>query len=112
MPGAYTRTGVYRRVASVPGGEAADEAVALSIAEGSEALYSQIENRLREHTLRRRLPAGAVLPSFRGSARKRGRSTVTARRAYRDLEIEGMLRSRRGLHTVFPFGHRHANGAR
>lgn len=99
-------------MASVPGGEAADEAVASSIAEGPEAPYSRIENRLGEHILSGRLPAGAVLPSIRGSAQKRGRSTVTTRRAYRDLDIEGLLRSRRGLQAIFPLGHRHANGAR
>ena len=48
---------VHRGVASFAGGEAtADEAVASSIAEGSEALYSQIENRPREHILSIRYP--------------------------------------------------------
>ena len=57
VPGAYTRTMVHRGVASFAGGEAAaDEAVASSIAEGSEALYSQIENRPREHILSIRYP--------------------------------------------------------
>jgi GntR family transcriptional regulator len=62
-------------------------------------LYQQIVDGLRREIAEGRLRAGAALPSFRGLAEDLLVSVITVKRAYEELEREGMIYRRQGLGT-------------
>jgi GntR family transcriptional regulator len=64
-----------------------------------EPLYQQIVDGLRREISEGRLPAGALLPSFRELAAELLVSLITVKRAYADLEREGLIHRRQGLGT-------------
>jgi GntR family transcriptional regulator len=65
-----------------------------------EPMYAQIESQVRDFILGGQLPPGTRLPSMRALARDLSCSVITTRRAYEDLEGEGLIRTRQGLGTV------------
>ena len=62
-------------------------------------LYLQIINSLKREISEGRLPAGAALPSFRRLAEDLLVSVITVKRAYEELEREGIIYRRQGLGT-------------
>jgi GntR family transcriptional regulator len=62
-------------------------------------LYQQIVDGLRREIAEGRLAPGAALPSFRGLAEDLLVSVITVKRAYEELEREGMIYRRQGLGT-------------
>src|ERR1039457_5238142 len=83
-------------------------------AEGT--LYQQIVDRLKREISEGRLKPGATLPSFRALAEDLLVSLITVKRAYEELEREGIIFRRQGLGTfVSEQGHdrsREAKAAR
>ena len=65
----------------------------------SGALYQQIVNGFKREIGEGRLPGGTPLPSFRLLAEQLLVSIITVRRAYEDLEREGIIFRRQGLGT-------------
>ena len=63
------------------------------------ALYQQIVDGLKREISEGRLLPGAALPSFRGLAEELLVSVITVKRAYEELEREGMIFRRQGLGT-------------
>ncbi len=66
---------------------------------GPGTLYQQIINGLKREISEGRLPPGAALPSFRTLAADLLVSVITVKRAYEDLEREGIVYRRQGLGT-------------
>jgi len=62
-------------------------------------LYLQIVNALKREVSEGRLPGGTALPSFRGLAEDLLVSVITVKRAYEELEREGIIFRRQGLGT-------------
>src|SRR5215211_7745548 len=62
-------------------------------------LYQQIIDRLKRDVSEGRLPAGTALPSFRRLAEQLMVSLITVKRAYEELEREGIIFRRQGLGT-------------
>jgi GntR family transcriptional regulator len=70
------------------------------------ALYQQIVDRLKREISEGRLQPGAALPSFRQLAEDLLVSLITVKRAYEELEREGIIFRRQGLGTfVAEHGH-------
>ncbi len=65
----------------------------------SGALYEQIIEGLKREISEGRLPAGSPLPSFRQLAAELLVSVITVKRAYEELEREGIIYRRQGLGT-------------
>jgi GntR family transcriptional regulator len=63
------------------------------------ALYQQIIDRLKREVSEGRLKPGAALPSFRQLAEDLLVSVITVKRAYEELEREGIIFRRQGLGT-------------
>ena len=63
------------------------------------ALYQQIVDRLKREVSEGRLKPGAPLPSFRALAEELLVSVITVKRAYEELEREGIIYRRQGLGT-------------
>jgi GntR family transcriptional regulator len=63
------------------------------------ALYQQIIDRLKREISEGRLQPGAPLPSFRKLAEDLLVSVITVKRAYEELEREGIIFRRQGLGT-------------
>jgi GntR family transcriptional regulator len=63
------------------------------------ALYQQIVDRIKREIAEGRLPPGAALPSFRQFAEELLVSIITVKRAYEELEREGIIFRRQGLGT-------------
>lgn len=63
------------------------------------ALYEQIVGRLKREVSEGRLKPGAALPSFRQLAEDLLVSVITVKRAYEELEREGIIFRRQGLGT-------------
>jgi GntR family transcriptional regulator len=63
------------------------------------ALYQQIVDRLKREVSEGRLKPGAVLPSFRQLAEDLLVSVITVKRAYEELERDGIIFRRQGLGT-------------
>ena len=69
-------------------------------------LYQQIVDRLKREISEGRLKPGAPLPSFRTLAEDLLVSVITVKRAYEELEHEGIIYRRQGLGTfVAEHGH-------
>ena len=81
------------------GNEAARLPIRISM-DDPEPMYRQIEEQLRDLILRGQLSAGTPLPSIRALTRDLACSVITTRRAYQDLESEGLIRTRQGMGTV------------
>lgn len=63
------------------------------------ALYLQIVEGLRREISEGRIEPGTPLPSFRGLAQDLLVSVITVKRAYEELEREGIIYRRQGLGT-------------
>ena len=63
------------------------------------ALYQQIVDGFKREISEGRLPPGAPLPSFRLLAEDLLVSVITVKRAYEELEREGIIYRRQGLGT-------------
>lgn len=57
----------------------------------SEPIYQQIVSQLKELILRDQLTAGDALPSIRSLAKELHISVITTKRAYEELEKEGLI---------------------
>lgn len=73
-----------------------------------EPLYLQIEKEVRRRASDGTYPPGMLLPSFRDLAAKLLVSVITVKRAYEDLEQEGVIVRRQGLGTFIAPGARDA----
>jgi GntR family transcriptional regulator len=62
-------------------------------------LYQQIVDGIKREVLANRLTAGSPLPSYRALAEGLLVSLITVKRAYEELEREGITYSRQGLGT-------------
>jgi GntR family transcriptional regulator len=62
-------------------------------------LYQQIVDGIKREVLANRLNAGSALPSYRVLAEQLLVSLITVKRAYEELEREGITFSRQGLGT-------------
>lgn len=60
-------------------------------------LYRQIVDQIREKVLSGELAPGESLPSIRQLAEQAGTSVITTKRAYSELEAEGIIVTRAGL---------------
>ena len=70
------------------------------------ALYRQIVDRVKREISEGRLKPGVALPSFRQFAEDLLVSVITVKRAYEELEREGIIYRRQGLGTfVADLGH-------
>lgn len=79
----------------------ADSGLNLTISlDSSTPLYEQIESQLRNLILAGILKAGTTLPSVRALAAETGCSVITTRRAYQDLEQQGLIRTLQGRGTM------------
>ena len=67
-------------------------------------LYEQIVASLKRAIGEGRLPAGEALPSFRQLAEEMLVSVITVKRAYEELEREGIIFRRQGLGTFVAEG--------
>lgn len=63
-------------------------------------LYKQIAQQIRERILSGELPPGTELPSIRQLAAQLLTSVITTKRAYLELETEGMIVTRPGIGSV------------
>lgn len=61
--------------------------------QGTLAIYEQIMNQLKNAIVTGELSAGEALPSIRGLAGESNVSVITTKRAYEELEKEGLIRS-------------------
>lgn len=61
--------------------------------QGTLAIYEQIVNQLKNAVLTGELKAGEALPSIRSLAADLGVSVITTKRAYEEMEKEGLIRS-------------------
>jgi GntR family transcriptional regulator len=64
-----------------------------------EPLYSQIVSAVKREVSAGRLAPGTLLPSYRALAEGLMVSVITVKRAYEDLEREGIIYRRQGLGT-------------
>jgi GntR family transcriptional regulator len=62
-------------------------------------LYRQIIDAIKREVAAGRLPSGAALPSFRALAEDLLVSLITVKRAYEELEREGVIYRRQGIGT-------------
>lgn len=61
--------------------------------QGTLAIYEQIVNQLKNAIVSDELKQGEALPSIRALATDLGVSVITTKRAYEELEKEGLIRS-------------------
>lgn len=61
--------------------------------QGTMAIYEQIVNQLKQAIIGQELVAGEALPSIRALASELEVSVITTKRAYEELEKEGLIRS-------------------
>lgn len=71
--------------------------VPISAAEGP--LYEQVIDAIKHEIVSGRLPPGSAMPSFRALAASLAVSLITVKRAYEELEREGIIYRRQGLGT-------------
>ena len=63
---------------------------------GGLPIYEQIERQIKDHIISGQLKEGDLLPSIRSLAAELKISVITIKRAYEDLEKEGMIYSVQG----------------
>ena len=63
---------------------------------GGQPIYEQIERQIKDMIVTGALPVGELLPSIRVLAADLKISVITVKRAYEDLEKEGMIYSVQG----------------
>lgn len=68
--------------------------------EDPQPMYRQIESQIRDLILAGELKPGTKLPTIRALANDLSCSVITTRRAYQDLEVEGLILTRQGRGTV------------
>lgn len=61
--------------------------------QGTMAIYEQITNQLKDAIVTGELKSGEALPSIRALAAELEISVITTKRAYEELEKEGLIRS-------------------
>lgn len=61
--------------------------------QGTLAIYEQIVNQMKNLIVTKELKEGEALPSIRNLAADLGVSVITTKRAYEELEKEGLIRS-------------------
>lgn len=61
--------------------------------QGTLAIYEQIVNQMKSAIVTGELKTGEALPSIRALAADLGVSVITTKRAYEELEKEGLIRS-------------------
>lgn len=84
--------------ADVGSGNAADVSLMTSISFDSEvAVYEQIENHVQFAVASGRAKTGDQLPSVREMSERLGVNPNTVAKAYRDLEVMGIVFTRRGM---------------
>ena len=66
---------------------------------GSIPFYQQIQDQIRDMILTGALEPGELLPSIRQLSSKLLTSVITVKRAYQDLENEGLIMTRPGVGT-------------
>lgn len=72
---------------------------------GAAPLYEQIVETIKREVASGRLPAGSPMPSFRALAAQLAVSLITVKRAYEELERDGIILRHQGLGTfVAPGG--------
>ncbi len=72
---------------------------------GPGPLYRQIVEAIRREVASGRMPAGSSMPSFRALAAQLAVSLITVKRAYEELERDGIILRHQGLGTfVAPGG--------
>ena len=72
---------------------------------GPAPLYQQIVDAIRREVASGRLPPGSPIPSFRALAAQLAVSLITVKRAYEELERDGIILRHQGLGTfVAPGG--------
>ena len=72
---------------------------------GAAPLYQQIVAAIRREIASGRMPAGSPMPSFRALAAQLAVSLITVKRAYEELERDGLILRHQGLGTfVAPGG--------
>ena len=72
---------------------------------GAAPLYQQIVDAIRREVASGRLPPGSSIPSFRALAGQLAVSLITVKRAYEELERDGIILRHQGLGTfVAPGG--------
>src|SRR5262245_12285387 len=77
------------------------------------ALYQQIVDAIKREVAAGRLAPGSALPSFRALAEELLVSLITVKRAYEELEREGIIYRRQGLGTfVSERGHDRTRAAK
>lgn len=64
-----------------------------------EPIYEQITHQLKERIINGELESGEMLPSIRNMAKDLGISVITTKRAYEELENEGLVESIGGKGT-------------
>ncbi|MBD1372367.1 GntR family transcriptional regulator [Hazenella sp. IB182357] len=67
--------------------------------ESSQAYYDQIKTQIQKFILNQYLPAGTALPSIRTLAKDLSCSVITVKRAYQDLEADGLIITKQGRGT-------------
>ena len=70
--------------------------IALS-ADDPDPMYRQVTDQIRDAIASAELQPGEMLPSIRELAASLDVSVITIKRAYQDLESEGLIRTRRGM---------------
>lgn len=76
-----------------------DLPLAISL-ESTTPFYEQVETQLRRLIVTERLAPGTPLPSVRALATTLGVSVITTRRAYQELEQQGLIRTLQGRGTM------------
>ena len=61
--------------------------------QGTLAIYEQIVNQMKNAIVTKELNPGQALPSIRSLAKELGVSVITTKRAYEELEKDGLIRS-------------------
>ena len=84
---------------SMTSGDAVPLPVLPMISSAAGPLYRQIVDGLQREISKGRLAPGAPLPSFRKLAEQLLVSVITVKRAYEELEQEGIIYRRQGLGT-------------
>ena len=65
--------------------------------ENPDPMYRQVTDQIKDAIAGGDLQADELLPSIRELALALGVSVITIKRAYQDLEAEGLIRTRRGM---------------